>query len=176
MHGTVITSVSLIAALFSPTGAPANNLSVIDGATNTVASVASVGSDPVGTADRRLADFLITVYASDGGGTVSGGGTFAAGTSVTVHGTCLHGTHFSSWWDPTQGTVSYDADYTFTVTTDRTLYGSFCYRVTATANPPTGGFALGDNPEYGHPASVFASPYPGWLFLNWTEGGTVVST
>jgi len=131
------------------------------------------------TANRDLVanfGFQITVYASDGGGTVSGGGTFVAGTPVTVHGTCLHGTHFSSWWDPAIGTVSYDADYTFTATVDRTLYGSFCYHVTATANPVSGGIALGDNPEYGHPAAVFASPFPGWQFLNWTEGGTVVST
>lgn len=131
------------------------------------------------TANRTLVanfGFQVTLHNSDGGGTVSGGGIFKAGSSVTVHGTPLYGTHFSSWWDPAVGTVSFDADYTFTATVDRDLYGSFCYHIDATANPIGGGTALGDQPEYGHPATVHAMPFPGYHFLDWTEGGSVVST
>ena len=85
----------------------------------------------------------ITVHASDEGGTVSGGGTYDVSTPVTVHGSCLHGTHFSAWWDPNVGHVSSDADYTFLATVDRDLYASFCYHVTATANPISGDFSVG---------------------------------
>ena len=90
----------------------------------------------------------ITMHTTDAGGTASGGGTYTVGTSVTVHGSCLHGTHFSAWWDPDIGHVSSDADYTFLATVDRDLYASFCYHVTATANPISGGDAMGGEPEY----------------------------
>ena len=120
--------------------------------------------------------YQITMHTSDAGGTASGGGTFVAGSSVTVHGNPLHGTHFDAWYDPAIGHVSSSADYTFTATTDRDLYASFCYHVDASPNNPSWGDALGDDPEYGMPATVHAMPRSGCAFLNWTEGGTVVST
>jgi YVTN family beta-propeller protein len=110
--------------------------------------------------------YQVTVISEDSGGTVSGGGTFVAGSSVTVSGHPLYGTHLQVWWDPAQGSVSFDQDYTFNVTTDRTLYAAFGYTISLAANPPSGGHPMGVDPEYGMPASVDANTNAGYAFLN----------
>lgn len=67
----------------------------------------------------------ITVKA-DTGGSVSGGGTYEEGTSVTVKATASSGYRFSRW---TEGgaTVSSNASYTFTVTQNLTATPSSCH-------------------------------------------------
>lgn len=60
-----------------------------------------------------------------GDGTVSGGGTFTYGNSVTVTATANAETaHFTGWQENGQ-TVSTDASYTFTATASRTLVAVF---------------------------------------------------
>ena len=60
-----------------------------------------------------------------GDGTVSGGGTFTYGNSVTVTATANAETaHFAGWQENGQ-TVSNDASYTFTATAERTLVAVF---------------------------------------------------
>lgn len=70
------------------------------------------------------AEFEITVNAQ-GDGTVSGGGTFTYGNSVTVTAAAnAEKAHFTGWQENGQ-TVSTDASYTFTATAARTLVAVF---------------------------------------------------
>ena len=77
--------------------------------------------------------YTITATASPAnGGTVSGGGTYQQGQSCTVTATANSGYTFANWTE--NGTsVSTDANYTFTVSGDRTLVANF------TANGGGGG-------------------------------------
>ena len=51
------------------------------------------------------------------------------------------------------------------------------YHVTVTALPNNGGTVTGTgNYEYGQSCTVIATPNEGYVFANWTENGTVVST
>ena len=78
--------------------------------------------------------YSITVSASpSNGGSVSGGGNYSNGQSCTVHATANSGYTFTNWKE--NGTqVSTNADYTFTVTSSRTLVAHF----TAQPQAPTG--------------------------------------
>ena len=58
------------------------------------------------------------------GGTVTGGGTYASGTSVTVTATPANDHIFVNWTE-NGSVVSTDASYTFTATGDRTLTANF---------------------------------------------------
>lgn len=70
-------------------------------------------------------NFAVAVSAAPpAGGTVSGGGTFASGTSVTVNATANSGYTFTNWTE--NGTlVSTSANYTFTIGANRTLVANF---------------------------------------------------
>ena len=67
------------------------------------------------------------------GGTVSGGGTFAENTDVTVTASAADGYHFKAWQENGQQ-VSTSASYTFTLTGDRTLTAVF--EADGTTPPP----------------------------------------
>jgi len=113
------------------------------------------------------------------GGTLTGGGVVADGSSVTVVATANPGYAFSKWKQGST-TVSNTASYTFTATADRTLTASFIqvYHVTATAAPSVGGTTEMDSSSYklNENARADAVPSSGYQFVNWTENGTVVST
>ena len=64
------------------------------------------------------------------GGTVSGGGTFASGSSRTVTAIANSGFTFANWTE-NGGVVGASASYTFTLTANRTLVAAPC-----TKNPP----------------------------------------
>ena len=75
----------------------------------------------------QIPSYTISVSASpSSGGTVSGGGTYQQGQSCTVHATANSGYTFTNW---TEGgsQVSTNANYTFTVTGNRTLVAHFTY-------------------------------------------------
>ncbi|GAB1404484.1 hypothetical protein MASR1M74_16630 [Lentimicrobium sp.] len=76
--------------------------------------------------------------------------------------------------------VSTDSEYTFTVTSDRTLVANFetqTFTIIATASPVEGGTVTGaGNYTYNQTATLIATPAVGYEFVNWTENGDVVST
>ena len=83
--------------------------------------------------------FTITATANpSNGGTVTGGGTYNQGQSCTVTATANSGYTFSNWTE-NGNAVSTNANYTFTVNSDRTLAANF------TANGGGGG---GGDHEY----------------------------
>ncbi|MFN7561656.1 MAG: InlB B-repeat-containing protein [Prosthecobacter sp.] len=133
------------------------NFAVIGGTTRTISTVASP---------------LL-------GGTTSGGGVVADGSSVTVVATANPGYIFSKW---KQGgtNVSSSASYTFTATADRTLTATFVqvYYITTLSAPAAGGSTETDSSSYklDENARIDAFPNAGYQFVNWTENGVPVST
>ena len=115
------------------------------------------------------------------GGTITGTGTFDYGSTCTLTATPNLGFAFVDW---TEGgvQVSTDATYTFMVTGDRTLVANFTdtpvdYTVTVTANPTAGGMVTGGGLfVQGTNCTVNAIANEGYIFSNWTENNTVVST
>ena len=112
-------------------------------------------------------------------GTVSGGGTYEDGQTVTVSATPNTGYQFVSW--TSNGTeVSTSPTYTFVVTSDTSLVANFelnTYTVSATPSPTGSGTVTGAG-TYSHGASVslVATPNTGYRFVSWTSNGTEVST
>ena len=113
------------------------------------------------------------------GGVLTGAGSYADGTSVTVEAVPNPGYLFSKW--KIGGTiVANTPSYTFTVSGDITLAASFTrvYQVTADIFPAAGGTTEMDSSSYklNETARADAFPNAGYQFVNWTENGVVVST
>lgn len=116
------------------------------------------------------------------GGSVSGGGTYQQGQSCTVHATANNGYAFVNWTE--NGTqVSTNANYTFTVNSNRNLVANFQqqapqnYTISVSADPSSGGSVSGGGTyQQGQNCTVIASANNGYTFTNWTENGNVVST
>lgn len=112
------------------------------------------------------------------GGSVTGGGTYDSGSQVTVTATPSSGYRFVNW---TEGglPVSTNTSYAFTATANRTLVANFIqtFLVTISSNPATGGTTTGAGTyNSGTSVTVTATPSAGFRFVNWTEGGSSVST
>jgi len=140
------------------------------------------------------------------GGTVTGGGSFEAGDSVTVTASANTGYQFVNWTE--EGTivssstsytftaggnrnltanfsqvVSTDASYTFTANSSRTLVANFAaqgeetYTISVSASPGAGGTVSGGG-TYNQDDSVTvnATANSGYDFVNWTEDGVEAST
>ena len=140
----------------------------------------TVTSNRTLVANFQQQSYTITATANPvAGGNVSGGGTFTHGASCTLTATANSGYTFVNWTEG--GTqVSTNPSLSFTVTSNRTLVANFqlqSYTITATANPAAGGNVSGGG-TYNHGAScnLTATANPGYTFVNWTEGGTQVST
>ena len=126
--------------------------------------------------------YTISVSANPtNGGTVTGGGTYTQGQSCTVTATANEGYDFINW---TEGStvVSTNANYTFNVTSNRTLVANFeaqpeSYTVSVSANPAEGGTVEGGGTyTEGQSCTVSATANEGYTFVNWKEGNDVVST
>jgi hypothetical protein len=112
------------------------------------------------------------------GGTTSGGGSYMNGDDVTVSAVPNPGYGFANWTD--NGiVVSTDRDYTFPAAANRALVAHFgpAIAITATPSPAVGGAIYGDG-DYADGATAILEAYanPDFVFTNWTEGGTIVST
>ena len=140
----------------------------------------TVTGDVVLTANFAAKRYSVAVDASPAaGGAVAGGGTYNYGDAVTVTAVVGTGYDFVNW--TVGGTVvSTSAAYNFTVTGDVALTANFArnhYTVAVAASPAVGGtVAGGGSYPYGAPVTVTAVAGTGYNFVNWTVGGTVVST
>jgi hypothetical protein len=130
-----------------------------------------------------VANFLplysVTVNALPSGeGTVSGGGTFLAGSTITVTATTNDGFAFADWtWSNT--VVSTSTNYTFTLNTNVTLDANFgpALTVTVSALPSLDGTASGGGTfASNYPVTVTAMNNNGYAFTNWTSNSIVVGT
>ncbi|MGA3288252.1 MAG: Ig-like domain-containing protein [Bacteroidota bacterium] len=116
------------------------------------------------------------------GGTTSGGGIFNSCSSVTVAAIPNIGYTFTNWTE--NGTaVSTNANYLFTLSGNRTLVANFAvipptqYTVTLSSIPLAGGTTSGGGSfNSGSSVTATATPNSGYVFTNWTETGSPVST
>ena len=126
-------------------------------------------------------NYSITVSASpSAGGSVGGGGSFPAGSQRTVTATANAGYSFVNWTENGVA-VSTLASYGFTLNSNRNLVANFNanpvnYTITVSASPAGGGTVSGGGTfPAGSSRTVTASANSGYSFVNWTEGGGVVS-
>ena len=124
--------------------------------------------------------YTVSVTANpSNGGTVTGGGTYNYGQSCSVHATANTGYTFINWTE-NGNQVSSQADYTFTVESNRNLVANFSsqsYIITASADPAEGGVVTGSGGyDFGDACTLTATANTGYSFVNWTKNGTEVST
>ncbi|WP_299516329.1 ice-binding family protein [Mucilaginibacter sp.] len=134
--------------------------------------------------DRTLIAHFSTIPASQfavilssnpaAGGSTTGSGSYAAGTSVTVTASPNIGYTFVNWTD--NGTVaSTSPAYTFPLSANRTLVANFLintYTLNTTALPAAGG-SVTKTPNqptynYGTTAQLTATPNAGYIFSSWS--------
>ena len=131
-------------------------------------------------ANFKLVTFDINISASpQEGGTVSGGGTFDRETQITIAAQELECYSFTGWYEQDE-LVNENTEYTFNVRENRELVAKFIplkYNITATANNPNRGEVTGGgyNLNCRQEVTVTATPFSGYLFVNWTLNGEVVS-
>ncbi len=125
--------------------------------------------------DIPAANYTITVSASpEAGGTVSGGGSFAANASVNVTAMPNSGYRFVRWTE-NDGVVSMAATYSFTVTKSRNLVAVF----EAVPSVPTGGVSSGIGSGYIAPAQNSAGNAKGDIRIsgmNIPSGDALITT
>ena len=85
--------------------------------------------------------FTLTVEAGNGG-TVTGGGTYANNSSATIKATPDTGYIFDGWYENDIKVADADAEYTFVITSDRTLQARFIEDEPSSGNVVT--FDTGD--------------------------------
>lgn len=125
---------------------------------------------------------IVTARTPTAGGTVSGAGTYAQGTSVTVTASPAATYTFNGWKEGTT-IVSPALGYTFTAAAYRNLTASFTaasggpYEIVTRSFPTIGGSTKGTGTfNAGASVTVQASPGEGFAFSSWTENDQLVST
>lgn len=116
------------------------------------------------------------------GGVVTGGGTYLQGQSCTVRATAAGGYIFQKWTE-NGNQVSTDANYTFTVTGNRSLVAHFIvqapntYTISTSVTPTSAGTVTGGGTyQQGQCCTLTATASTGYSFQKWTKNGTQVST
>jgi hypothetical protein len=123
---------------------------------------------------------VATSSAPSGSGSTSGGGTVNCGANVTVTATPSPCYNFSDWTE-NGASVSTSPNYTFTPVGNTTLVANFTQTaevlINTDSSPEEGGTAGGGGTvTCGSSVTVSAAPNTDYSFMNWTEGGSVVST
>ena len=114
---------------------------------------------------------ITTNVTPSGAGTVTGGGTYPEGASVTLTANANNGYTFSQWQDgntqnPRTVTVTGNATYTATFSQDT-------YIITTAANPTNGGTVTGGGAyHYGDTPTLTATANSGYEFAGWQDGST----
>ena len=124
------------------------------------------------TAQFAVNNYTLTVISSNSTmGTVSGGGTYAHNTSVYISAQANHGYHFVQWNDsvttnPRQIVVSSNATYT-------AIFALNSYSITAVSGNAAYGTVSGSgNYDYSSTATLTATPFNGYHFVQWNDGNT----
>lgn len=112
------------------------------------------------------------------GGTVTGGGIYAEGTNLTVSAAAFEGYTFRNWTENGE-VVSTDAEYNFTVNSDRDLVANITlneYNISASASPVEGGSVAGAG-VFHHGDNVMLSTIcnTGYSFAGWYENDVLVT-
>ena len=138
-----------------------------DGNTNATRTI-TVTEDASYTASFAIDQFTLTVTAGSNG-SVTGGGTYAYGTSVEISATPDSHYHFTGWSDG-----STDATRTITVTEDASYSASFAidtFTITVVAGE-NGSVSGGGTYPYGTSVEISASADEHYHFTGWSDGST----
>ena len=123
-------------------------------------------------------EITATVNPTDAG-TITGTGTYNYGDEVTLSVTANAGYTFINWTKDGEE-VSTAMSFTITVTEDAAYVANFSvdsYTITAMANPADAGTVTGAGTyNYGTSVTLTATAEEGYIFVNWTKDGDVVST
>ena len=116
--------------------------------------------------------YTVSAYVSPtGAGTVSGTGTFPAGSTTTLTAIANSGYAFDHWNDGSTTnprTVTVNNNMSFTA-----YFNSDQYTITVNANPTTGGTVTGGGSyPYGATVTLTATANSGYSFLRWNDGNT----
>ncbi len=111
------------------------------------------------------------------GGTVSGAGSYQIGSTCTLSASASEGYTFM-YWTNNGIQVSSDATYSFVVTSDCNMVAHFAlpFTIATVASPLEGGITAGMGEfDYGSTCTVTATANEGYVFVNWSENGEMVS-
>ena len=132
-------------------------------------------------ANFALVDYLITATASPAGsGSVLGSGDYAHGATATLTAVPTANYHIVNWTESGTEVHGDNLVYSFTVTGPRTLIANFAldtYTIQVSADPAEGGSVTGGGTfDWGTTQTVVATPSANYVFVNWTENQSQVST
>ena len=134
--------------------------------------------DDIAITETTPTTYTLTVTSADPTmGSVSGSGTYPAGTAVTITATANAGYHFTQWNDGNT-----NASRSVTVTADATYTAYFAanapdtYTLTVTSADPTMGSASGSGTyPAGTAVTITATANAGYHFTQWNDGNTNAS-
>ena len=173
-HGTSVTLTANAA-----TGYTFQNWT-IDGSTVSGASTTiTMDQDHTVVANFTLNQYTVTLNVGTGG-TATGGGTYNEGTTANIEAfpdACHTFSHFiddnnTPIYGFNPAPIVVDHDMTITV-----VFAAITYNVSATASPSAGGTVTGGGTlDCGSSCTLTATPATNYVFDNWTENSTVVSS
>ncbi|SEP78593.1 Putative cell wall binding repeat-containing protein [Lachnospiraceae bacterium NE2001] len=116
-----------------------------------------------------------TGYYGEQEGTLSGGGTYKVGDSVTVKAVANEGFYFAGWLNPQGELISGEEEYTFTVEEDITLLADFTTvqlnMLNVSCNEKEGKTYGGGSYQSGTAVTIKAVPSDGYSFDHWESEG-----
>ena len=121
---------------------------------------------------------ISTSVSPSGSGSVSGGGSYENGKSVTLRATAYSGYTFKQWSDgntsnPRTVTVNGDASYTAVF---ETVPSETRYTLTLIADPSNGGTVSGGGTYHqGDETTIKATANAGYTFDGWHENGSLIT-
>lgn len=146
--------------------------------TETIGLTLRAGETSGDSGDNEYATVTLLV---EGNGTVTGAGSYLVGSQVVITANAASGSEFLGWYDTNNNRVTASYTYQFTLASNTTLtarfqaVGSISIQV-ASNNNSMGTVSGGGTYSDGQSVTVHATPTAGNRFVNWTEGGNVVST
>ena len=140
---------------------------------NTNPASITMNNDKTVTANFAINQYVIVVSPNpQNGGTVSGGGNYSHGDTVTLKATPNEGYEFLNW---TEGgaEVSTEAEYSFNATADRLLTANFALKSYALETQVSGEGTVQRTPDkalytHGETVELTAVPDNGWGFVGWS--------
>uniref|UniRef100_UPI00345E3C38 InlB B-repeat-containing protein n=1 Tax=Mesotoga sp. TaxID=2053577 RepID=UPI00345E3C38 len=140
---------------------------------NTNPASITMNNDKTVIANFSINQYVIVVSPNpQNGGTVSGGGTYPHGETVTLKATPNEGYEFLNW---TEGRVevSTEEEYSFNATADRLLTANFALKSYTLETQVSGEGAVLRTPDkalytHGETVELTAVPDNGWGFVGWS--------
>lgn len=141
-----------------------------DGNSDNPRTIVVTGDSTYTAVFLRQQCMVTTMVTPEGAGSVTGGGRYYYGDTITLVPRNNPGYEFNKWDDgntdnPREIIVEGDATYT-------AIFDLLQYEITTSADPVEGGTVTGGGIyDYGSVATLAATPNEGYYFLCWNDGG-----